>query len=210
VDGRRRQYVPLSVRFADGATGTRILETFGPGGLAAWACLLAAAKRSSTQGVFSYSSEADAWSKLGLYGHDMGFTFEAFVALLGRLKQTRRAKRGRVVDVVLTHWGDWNQTIKRETEAEKKRRKRAQNTGDNTKPLGGTEGEGEGEPPFIPRRRRSRATPNSNGNGNGHSDAPPTYKCPHCRIKEYTPARLAEHVELLHAEPIGADPDIPF
>lgn len=230
MDARRRQYVPLSVHFADGSTGSRILERFGVEGLGVWACLLAAAKKSATQGTFSYSSEPDAWTKLGMYGHEPAFSFTDFVTLLGRLKQARREKRGRVVDVVLTHWGDWNQTIRRETEAEKKRRKRAQNTGDNTTPLGGTEGEGEGESPkSLPGSRANGTNPRSRGTNpratgtsprqrgtnpraatNG--DAPPTIPCPHCGVLRYTQRQLTEHLENVHPATVtaGVDADIPF
>jgi hypothetical protein len=47
--------------------------------------------------------------------------------------------------------------------------------------------------------------------GNGNGDAPPTLQCPHCRIKEYTPARLAEHVDIFHTpDLVAADDDDSF
>lgn len=104
--GAKRRWIPLSTEFPHDKTGTRLLEELGPAGLAVWVALLTAAKRSHNQGTFSYVSEGDAWEKLGVHGTE--FSFEEFLAVTGRVKKTRRTRRGRITDVQITAWEHWN------------------------------------------------------------------------------------------------------
>lgn len=134
MDGRRRRYVPLSIRFATGRTGTRIQERFGLEGLAVWTALLAASKASGEQGTFEYA-EGSEWRELGLIVAPQ-FSFEEFLVLLGQLKQTRRTRYGHVINVQLTHWEAWNHVIEREQAAARTARKRGGNTRDDKRTVG--------------------------------------------------------------------------
>lgn len=135
---RPELYVPLSVRFATGNTGARILGEFGPEGLCVWACLIAAWKLGNPPGTFIYVSEGDAWEKLGLIGTPPKFAFSTFVEFTGRIKQTRRTCSGRVVNVKSTRWGRWNDELATQNERERKARYRAQSDRDNGGTSGGT------------------------------------------------------------------------
>lgn len=132
IDRRRRQWVPLHVNVAHGRTGTRLKEEFGRDGLLVWMLYLAACKANPIQGEFSYTSEADGWTKLGIYDDEdhPDFTLDAFFTATGRMKKTSRRRVGRIVNVVCTPWADWSDTLRRDADASKKARKRAQNTGD--------------------------------------------------------------------------------
>ena len=132
VDRRRRQYFPLSVYFAQGKTGVRLLERFGRDGLLVWVLYLTACKTNWVQGQLTYASEADGWMKLQLTGHEPDFTLDEFFGFTGQLKQTRTTRSGHVKDVVCTQWIRWNYDVKTQLEAERKSRKRAGNTPDNT------------------------------------------------------------------------------
>lgn len=108
VDGRRRRWIPLSVEFPFDKTGTRLQEEFGPAGLAVWVALLTAAKRAHVQGQFSYTTEEEAWRNLGISGVE--FSFDEFLRVSGQLKNTRKRRRGRITDVQITAWEEWNDT----------------------------------------------------------------------------------------------------
>jgi hypothetical protein len=172
-DRRRRQYVPLYVHFMSGHTGTEIHSRFGNDGLLAWISLLAAAKRSPEQGSIQWVTESDGWRILEFHEPPISFTFEEFIKSLGAMHLTRTSKRGRLRTTQIRAWNEWNSTIKREHDAEKKRRKRAQTTGDNRAPFGGTEGEGEYE-----RTKTSDSDPQTVS----QSRWP---ECPHCGRTEW-------------------------
>ncbi|HUP15244.1 MAG TPA: hypothetical protein VM848_04255 [Acidimicrobiia bacterium] len=115
VDGRRRQWVPISAWFPLDKTGTALQKAFGPSALAVWVAYLAACKRNHIQGRISYGSEVEAWSLLGILDPDrLGFTLKQFFDVTGRLKKTKRTARGRVTDVVCTVWEQWNDVKPRE------------------------------------------------------------------------------------------------
>jgi hypothetical protein len=136
MDGRRSRYVPLSVDFASGNTGTKLLGKFGHGGLLTWIAYLAACKRSTREGTFRYGSEDDGWRQLGLdYPEPPGFTLAAFFAYTGQLKQTRRTRVGRLTDVTCRRWGEWNNTWRTQQKHENRRDEGSQNPrteGENT------------------------------------------------------------------------------
>lgn len=183
-DRRRRQYVPLSVHFAAGHTGQKLQERHGLEGLGAWACFLAAAKRSPIQGSVEWYSEEDGWRQLQVKARP-SFTFEEFVATLGRLHLAKTTKRGEVKTTSIRAWNEWNLTIKRQQDADKKSRKRAQNTGDNTSHSRGTEGEGEGD---IGGFREKQVKTN------------PTRKhaCHLCGATQRSAGELNDHLEYVH------------
>ena len=109
-DGRRRRWIPLSVEFPFDKTGTHLQDEYGPAGLGMWVALLTAAKRAPIQGQFSYTTEAEAWQQLGIV--DPPCTFDEFVSFTGRIKKTRKRRRGRITDVQITGWEQWNNTQK--------------------------------------------------------------------------------------------------
>lgn len=110
MTGKRRRFVPISVHFAHGSTGTALLEEFGKDGLLVWVCLIAAAKRSAVQGQYIHLSDAETWATFGLASSPPEFSFEDFLKATGKLHQTSRRRSGRVLYVSLTHWDEWNPT----------------------------------------------------------------------------------------------------
>lgn len=216
-DRRRRQYVPLSTHFAHGETGRRILAEWGPEGLLAWVCLLAAAKRSPEQGSFEWTSEPEAWYLLGLPGHRPEWTFEAFAKWLGRYKLANTTRSGEVRKTSITAWKAWNKTIERDHEAARKRRKRAENTPDNTPddipPIPRTEGEVEVDTPLPPVQENGRRPGGARRRrGGAPSDMPPSdpmqtlpIGCEHCSLRFPDTPAAQEHT--LHVHRHRLDPD---
>lgn len=107
TDRRRRQWIPLSAAFPFDTTGTRILDEFGNEGLTLWVAFLTACKRAPIQGRISYGSEAEGWSQLGIDPVE-GLDLDTFWTFTGRIKKTRRTRRGRITNVVCTVWEEWN------------------------------------------------------------------------------------------------------
>lgn len=105
-------------------------------GLCTWMLLLAAAKREPNQGTFTFTSEPEAWTKLGATAN--GFTFNEFITWCGRAKKTRRTVSGRVSYVEIIGWQQWNDAWEREADNRRKSRKRAQITPDISRNLSGT------------------------------------------------------------------------
>lgn len=106
MDKRRRQYVPADVDLAFGNFGSKLGAKWGMEGLGCWLLFLAACKRARTQGTFTYTSDADAWEKIG--PEPVGFTLDEFFTFTGKQKKTRRTCHGRVSYVVVTSWETWN------------------------------------------------------------------------------------------------------
>jgi hypothetical protein len=130
---RPEQFVPLSVRFATGNTGTRLQERFGLEGLGVWAAFLAACKRNRPEGEIEYASEAELANVLGLVQPPTGFTLEEFFAYTGQLKRTRKTRKtraGRVQNVRATAWERWHDVRERDAARVRKSRSRAQNQRD--------------------------------------------------------------------------------
>lgn len=139
MDKRRKRFVPLSIHFAHGATAEKLTAKFGNDGLLTWVCLLAAAKRATEQGTFTYVSESEGWKELGL-GYPRtpsGFTLEEFFTFTGQLKKTRKRRLGQLRHIEITVWGEHNDAFGRQNEAERKASKRAQNTPDSPPTLDG-------------------------------------------------------------------------
>jgi hypothetical protein len=108
IDGRRRPWIAVSVNVAHSTTGTRLQKELGPAALGAWVGLLAACKRSPIEGRISFTSEAEAWQIIGILEPErLGFTLEDLLKTLGTQKQTKRTRRGRVTNVEVTHWEQW-------------------------------------------------------------------------------------------------------
>jgi hypothetical protein len=124
---RPAPYIPLSVTFATGKTGTAILERFGVEGLGAWAALLATAGAGQGQVVFRHEED---WAAIGLAGRELGFTLLEFLRFLGQRKQTRKTQHGRVIYTQLTRWEEWNNTRLRDVARQQKSRKRQESDPD--------------------------------------------------------------------------------
>jgi len=136
MDGRRRQWQPISTALPWTKTGLALREKFGPMGLHVWVLVLLAAKRAPEQGVFVYVSESEGWALLGIEDAPPDFTLREFFDFTGRLKQTRRrrlnsgyrASEGRQ-EIVITQFEEWSQTARKELRAQKESRKRRRDRG---------------------------------------------------------------------------------
>lgn len=126
---RPAQYVPLSVTFHTGRTGTAILDEYGLAGLCVWVVMLATAKTERPPGTIRFS-HAEDWGHLGLGGHRPDFELTEFLTFLGRRKLTRTRRSGQVMYVTLTRWEQWNQAVQTEEARLRKSRSRAQSTSD--------------------------------------------------------------------------------
>jgi hypothetical protein len=122
---RPDQYVPLSVRFFTGHTGTKLREKFGRDGPLVWACYLAACKEHRPEGEIEYASEAEGWHTLGFEPDERPkFTLEGFFRYTGQLKKTRKTRSGHVFYVVCTGWERWHDMKRRNEAAERSARYR--------------------------------------------------------------------------------------
>jgi hypothetical protein len=95
-------------------------------GIGVWCALLTAAKRAHIQGTFSYTTEAEAWRNLGI--HEPPFPFDDFLKVTGLLHKTRKRRRGRITDIEIRAWDEWNSTQKSEVTREQTSRSKAINT----------------------------------------------------------------------------------
>ena len=148
MDGRRRQWVPLSVDVARSRTGRNLLQRFGRDGLLVWVLVLAAAKRSLTQGEFDYVSEHDGWRQLGLADDPPPFTLHEFFAYTGRIHATRTTSKRPKNDGQTTEiraWNDWKTHAERQLDAYKKARKRGKNTRDTRTNMRGTDSDSDSD-----------------------------------------------------------------
>lgn len=183
------RYARLDVNFMHKRTAHKLLEELGVGGPLAFICLILAAKDGAEPGTFTYKSEGDAWEKLGLDQADLGFTLDRFLTVTGRLKQTSRTPVGRLVNVKITRYGDWQKESRRYEEATKKARTRAQSTGDTNGDKRGTRKGHKGGPSSssisiaTPRGQRRKTKPSN---------------CPVCGISRPDPELLAQHLENVH------------
>lgn len=117
-DRRRRRYVPVDTLVAFSRFGAKLNDKWGMEGLCSWMLLLAAAKREPAQGIFTYTSEPEAWTKIGAVA--TSFTFDEFVTFCGRNKQTRKTRSGRITYVEITGWQQWNKAYKTQQDDERK------------------------------------------------------------------------------------------
>lgn len=118
-------FVPLSVRFATGKTGSAIQGRYGTEGLAVWAAYLAACKLHRPEGEIVYASEPEGWALLGI-DQPPGFTLDAFFTYTGKLKKTRKQRSGKLTYVICTAWSRWTNAQKQEASRQRKARSRAQ------------------------------------------------------------------------------------
>jgi hypothetical protein len=126
---RPAPYVPLSVTFHTGRTGSAILNEFGLEGLAVWTCLIASSADGQPYGTVMFSHDQD-WGAIGLAMHPPSFTLYDFLKLLGRNKQTRKTQHGRNIYVTLTAWERWNNIKATEVARLRKARSRAKSERD--------------------------------------------------------------------------------
>ena len=155
----KKRYVPLSVHFAHGQTGTALLQELGRDGLLVWVCLIAAAKRSSVPGQFIHLSDVETWGQFGIAGDPPKVTFEDVLRVTGRMKQTARRRHGRMLYVTLTHYGDWNDAFRTGEATAQKSSKRAQSEPDTTVTEVEVEVEGEREVEVEEKKPRAKKPP---------------------------------------------------
>lgn len=147
VDGRRRRWVAVDVMANMSTTGQTLYDEFGGKGLLVWLSLIQLAKRSPREGVVTFVSDDDLFMQLGLPGlllvdeRGVEWDLESLWRRLGQLKQTRRRRLGRVLEITLTNWAVWQDMTRRGIKAEQKARSRDRNRGDNTEPIEGTYGD---------------------------------------------------------------------
>ena len=186
-----RRYARIDVDFLHKRTARTLLDKLGPCGPLVFVALILKAKDGATPGTFTYTSEESAWEKLGLEGVDVGFTLDEFLKVTGRLKQTSRTPVGRLMNVKLTRYEEWQKDSRRYEEATRKSSKRKESTADTKRTQHGTSS-GRNRGP------RSRATstplpPNNEKNGQTHT-------CSRCGAIKKTAELLAEHLEHVHGE----------
>jgi hypothetical protein len=127
TDSERQQYAPLGVRAPWSKTTDRLHAKFGWTGVLAWHFMILAAKRSNVPGQLTFGGDADFWTLIGMESDPPEIAVDDLLRELGRMKQTSRTRSGRLSYVLLTRFGDWNQSDRRWREAERKRNKRAAN-----------------------------------------------------------------------------------
>jgi hypothetical protein len=185
-----QRYARIDVDFLHKRTAQTLLRELGPGGPLVFIALILKAKDGIVPGTFTYASESAAWEKLGLENVPLGFTLDEFLKVTGRLKQTSRTPVGRLMNVKLTRYGDWQKDAKRYEAATKKARSRAHSTRDTNGTAPGTPKGQKGGP-----RSTSTSTPKPplrKSKTGAHS-------CPRCPLTFTTANTLAEHLENVHA-----------
>ena len=128
MDGRRRRFFAVDPEFPFDRLANRLLSEFGPAGVVVWIYVVAAAKRAPVEGYFSYTSDAEAWEKLGIDQQHADFTLDEFFTLTGHLHETKKHARVGVTTIDLRRWDELQLTINRQIDAERQARSRARNT----------------------------------------------------------------------------------
>lgn len=216
-----RRFFYLDVDFFHKNTCHVLTDELGQGGPLMWIALIAQCKNHRPAGEFTWTSEADAFEQLfggSILPDELPFTFEEFLRITGRLKQTRRAKtdrrrRGRVANVALTGWEHWQKESRTWSERERKSRKRGISDADTLRTEGGHAAD-------MPRTKsasssRTSSTPKPpKENQNGNTPHPlgrewHRHDCPTCGARQPSKSALEDHVRIFHdLQP--ADDDIPF
>jgi hypothetical protein len=128
-DKRRTPYVPLDSFVAFKRTGQTLKKKWGMEGLCTWMLFLAACKRDIVPGTLTYSSDEEAWAKLGALA--TRFTLDEFFAVTGRLRQTRKRRLGHVTSVECSNWDTWVTDYRRQQQTDWQRGNRAPSEGAN-------------------------------------------------------------------------------
>lgn len=107
-DNRRRPYVPMDVLVAFDDFGTALIEKWGMEGICTWMLFLASCKREPIQGTFTYTTDEEAWGKIGAAATLL--TLDEFFRFTGRWKKTSKTRSGRIKYVKITPklWDKWN------------------------------------------------------------------------------------------------------
>jgi len=203
-----QRYARIDVDFMHKRTANKLLQEFGPAGPLVFLLLLLRSKDGVVPGIFTYTSEANAWEKLGLENATLDFTFDAFLKLTGRLKQTSRTPVGRLMNVKLTRYGDWQKDAQRYEEATKKSRIRRKSTGDTRGTPPGTGAGHSGGP---------SSSTTSIGQDRGQRNGKHPHDCPTCGARQPSRSALDDHLRIFHPadpepEPVAAtsSDDLPF
>lgn len=128
-----RQWLAFDAYFFGKPFPIELQERFGPTGVVLFVAFLCACKRSQPQGQISYMSDTEALHQMGLDdcllvdSHGEKWSLDEFWTFTGRMKQTKKTARGRVRNVISTHWERWQDVARRDMAAERQRRSRAKN-----------------------------------------------------------------------------------
>lgn len=88
--------------------GTALIEKWGMEGICTWMLFLASCKREPIQGTFTYTTDEEAWGKLGAVATLL--SLDEFFRFTGRWKKTSKTRSGRIKYVTVTPklWNKWN------------------------------------------------------------------------------------------------------
>lgn len=173
-----RRWIVLDADFFANHFTDRILDRFGPAGVCLFVALLCSAKRSRIQGQITYASDSEAFDILGLRKLELvdkdgaAWTLDDFWKFTGTQKQTSRTTRGRVKNVKVTSWSQWQETLTREMAADRMRRLRGESTRTDSEQEPHVSGTGKAHdidldhdtPPTPPRGSGRRFASNGKGN----------------------------------------------
>ena len=188
------RYARLDVDFMSKNTAQTLLTELGPWGPLLFVALILKAKDGSPPGTFSYTTDTVGWDRLGILDPPDDVTLDQFLAVTGRLKQTRRTCVGRVKNVTLTRYGDWQMDSKRYEGAVKKARLRAHSGGDKKGIDEGTQQGLDGGP--RPTSITNPPTPHLRRNGNTRPKRnTPAFTCPKCHHTFDRQDHLETHLE---------------
>ena len=109
TDKRKRRWIVLDIDYPNGNTLQKLITKLDSTAPGVWVALLTAAKRHNPQGHFSWTTNHEAWNTIGLKETDFNYTWDVFIRCLGDLKLTRKTSRGRVQQVQIRGWEDWQQ-----------------------------------------------------------------------------------------------------
>lgn len=124
--------------FYDNGFTMALMARFGLAGPAVFLAFILACKKSYIPGRISYRNEAQALEIMGIPdavltdSQGQPWTLDEFWELCGRHKQTRRRRQGHAIQIISTHFTEWQQTLKRANAAERTRRSRAKTERDGS------------------------------------------------------------------------------
>lgn len=136
TDARKAPWFAMDSAFYKTGLGKDILEEFGTVGQSVFVAFLAHCKTVTPEGQMEFGTDAEFLNVIGLAGVRLvdlagnEWDMDTFWTWLGLRKQVSRRRRKHVTKVTSTNWGKWQQSFRRRTEAEQKRRSRDENTPD--------------------------------------------------------------------------------
>ncbi|MCA1572466.1 MAG: hypothetical protein LC798_19635 [Chloroflexi bacterium] len=126
-----RRWIVLDAYYLGSPLAITLRRQFGAMGPLMFIAFLCACKRARPPGTFTYMTEPEALDNLGVDERWMvdnegkPWTLDDFWTATGRMKHTKRTRRGHVMHVVCTHWERWQEDPGTVAARERKRRSRA-------------------------------------------------------------------------------------